>query len=160
MRYVQVYTQCKNCNIETKLKLHWISEKPWKGRLGRPQIHLRFLWKLQNLRKIGKFSILENSLNIVKQLKRRLRWAWTKPLIFVKFAKIGQTWNRWFQSCSISLYFTAMQAKCKAIDTIFFYYSQYANNIHLHKHGFALSLVLKAIYFWNSQMVCLLSHQI
>ena len=159
MRYVQVYTKCKNCNIEKKLKLHWISEKPWKGRLGRPQIHLRFLWKLQNLPKIGKFSILENSLNIVKQLKRRLRWAWTKPLIFVNFAKIGQTWNRWFQSCSISLYFTA-RLSAKPLIRFFFYYSQYANNIHFHKHDFALSLVLKAIYFWNSQMVCLLSHQI
>ena len=30
---------------------------------------------------------------------------------------------------------------------MFFYYSQYANNIHFHKLGFALSLVLKLTYF-------------
>ena len=107
---------------------------------------MRFLWNLQNLRKIGKFAKFENSLNIVQQWKRRLRGPELNLWFLWNLRKLGKHEIDNFKVAPLASVW--LPAKCEAIDMkMFFYYSQYANNIHFHKLGFARSLVLKATSF-------------
>ena len=107
---------------------------------------MRFCETCKNLRTIGKFAKFENSLNIVQQWNKRLRGPELNLWFLWNLRKLGKHEIDNFKVAPLASVW--LPAKCEAIDMkMFFYYSQYANNIHFHKLGFALSLVLKLTYF-------------
>ena len=85
-------------------------------------------WKICKIRKFAEYCTA---------LKEEVERAWTKPVIFVKFeTKLGKHEIDNFKVAPLASVW--LPAKCEAIDMkMFFYYSQYANNIHFHKLGFA-----------------------
>ena len=147
MRYVQVCTQCKNCNIFKKFENSLNQWKAVKGEVRNwPQPKMRFLWNMQNLQKIWKFAKFENPLNIVQQWKRRLRGPELNLWFLWDLRKLGKHETDNFKVAPLASVW--LPAKCEAIDMkMFFYYSQYA------KIFIFTNSVLHVALFWKRHIL-------
>ena len=104
---------------------------------------MRFLWNLQNLRKIGKFAKLENS-------QRRLRGTELNRWFLWNVRKLGKHEIDNFKVAPLASVW--LPAKCEAIDMkMFFYYSQYAK-IFIFTNSVLHVALFESDIFWNSQM--------
>ena len=100
---------------------------------------MRFLWNLQNLRKIGKFAKFENS-------QRRLRGTELNRWFLWNLRKLGKHEIDNFKVAPLASVW--LPAKCEAIDMkVFFYYSQYA------KIFIFTNSVLHVALFWKRHIL-------
>ena len=110
------------------------------------------LWK-SNLLESKAFFTIRNFFN-VRGVENAFYWPHNNLFCFcllrtcaLEKSPAGE--NRSFPSSKKSRF--QSEAKCEAIDMkMIFNYD--ANKTHFHKKGFALSLVLKVRFFWNSEM--------